>query len=170
MHNSCQPCVHTALVAESPPPQPEDHMRELRRCSCVGRARITRTPSRGQATTVPTPCLTWQVIVPMPTRTYLRGACLFCQMGWESASDGAPCPPRSQPRIPPVPHPHAHQPTFTCPYPHCDSASGHSRWLAESVESVGDVFYYGVTAVFEYWAVEEDMNFVAQYLLIAVIA
>jgi hypothetical protein len=39
--------------------------------------------------------------------------------------------------------------------------------LTECVESVGDVFCY---SVFEYWAVEEDMNFIAQYLLIAVIA
>ena len=57
-----------------------------------------------------------QVTTPMPTWTYSCGACLFCQIGWESSSDGAPCPPRSQPRIPPSlaptrTHVHASVPT-----------------------------------------------------------
>jgi len=41
-------------------------------------------------------------------------AACSCQMGWESASDRAPCPLRSQPRILPS-LPHTHPSTFMCP-------------------------------------------------------
>jgi hypothetical protein len=101
-------------------PHPEAHMREPRRCFRVGRPRVTRTPSQSRPSDHP---FQHQVTTPMPTWTYSCGACLFCQMGWESESDGAPCPPRSQPRIPPVSRPHTHQPTFTCPYPSLNSAT-----------------------------------------------
>ena len=103
--------LSTHCISRSDPqPQLGAHMRQPRHCLRICWPRVTRTPSRVQATTRSD---TRSLRRRPPGLTRAEPACSR-QMGRESAHDGAPCQPRRQPRISPASRPHAHPCTCTC--------------------------------------------------------